>query len=115
MGKAGVVRPGASRPAWLAKVRATTGWADVMADGSRTDQGPHRVTPGLDRRPLQQQITDHRHEPWVDPYGGGTHQWQAQLVSSSPGFDIQVVHHLHVIADEPNRRQDHGRRPLLGQ
>src|SRR5687767_5912996 len=54
---------------------------------------------------FEDQLADHFDELRVLPHGLGTHYGEPQLVANLPGFDIEVVEDLDMVAQEADGHQ----------
>ena len=56
---------------------------------------------------LLDELTYHRHEGGVGPHRGRPRQGDSELVGVVPGLVIEIPDHLHVVRQEPDRRDHH--------
>src|SRR6266478_629878 len=95
------VSPGISgRKGWLNTTwrRAAIRWADIVA-GAVIAQGQ----PWGAFSALEDQVADHRDELGVHAHCGRPHHSDAERLAEMASFGVQVIDHLHVVGEKPDR------------
>jgi len=79
-------------------------------DAERVVWAPNGFDPvAFDRRPLEQQVTDHRDETSIHPGRGRAGETHAELLRRRRRLGVEVEDDLHVVGDETDRHQHRGR------
>ena len=115
-GRRGAGRRSRPRPHSAGRGAARVGAAARRADGPSRPAGrrrprARRVSPALDRGPLEQQVAHHRDEPRVGARRSrpaATRRPSRSAVAMRLG--VEVVDDLHVVGDEADRDHHHRRR-----